>query len=212
MYSFKNCEGPYRIYGLRSVTAKRHNIKKISDYLLFFDKIAIFAYRLTIKIYRIMKRSTRILLIAVTVLVCLICLSNAVYIIIQGGGMAGLYGVNMERAQWNQEVLGLQHFIFWGWLTAGLVFDALLAVFMIRSLLAVRSGILFPKANTFLLMAASAVNLIYNICHSNIGIVLHSERLFTIDNADLLLPLILLAFSLIYGIAVRISEENQLTI
>ena len=167
-----------------------------------------------------MKRNTRILLIAVTVLVCLICLSNAAYIIIQGGGMAGLYGVNMERAQWNQEVLGLQRFIFWGWLTAGLVFDALLAVFMIRSLLAVRSGILFPvrsgilfpKANTFLLMAASAVNLVYNICHSNIGIVLHSERLFTIDNADLLLPLILLAFSLIYGIAVRISEENKLTI
>ena len=54
-----------------------------------------------------MKKSTRILLIAVTILVCLICLSNAVYIIIQGGGMAGLYGVNMERAQWNQEVLGL---------------------------------------------------------------------------------------------------------
>ena len=164
-----------------------------------------------------MKKSTRILLIAVTILVCLICLSNAVYIIIQGGGMAGLYGVrlygvNMERAQWNQEVLGLQRFIFWGWLTAGLVFDALLAVFMIRSLLAVRSGILFPKANTFLPMAASAVNLVYNICHSNIGIVLHSERLFTIDNADLLLPLILLAFSLIYGIAVRVSEENQLTI
>lgn len=61
-------------------------------------------------------------------------------------------------------------------------------------------------------MAASAVNLVYNICHSNIGIVLHSEKLFTIDNADLLLPLILLAFSLIYGIAVRISEENKLTI
>ena len=79
-----------------------------------------------------MKRNTKILLIAVTVLVCLICLSNAVYIIIQGGGMAGLYGVNMERAQWNQEVLGLQRFIFWGWLTAGLVFDALLAVFMIH--------------------------------------------------------------------------------
>ena len=32
-----------------------------------------------------MKKSTRILLIAVTILVCLICLSNAVYIIIQGG-------------------------------------------------------------------------------------------------------------------------------
>ena len=142
-----------------------------------------------------MKRTTRILLIAVTILVCLICLGNAAYIIIQGGGMAGLYGVNMERAQWNQEVLGLQCFIFWGWLTAGLVFDALLAVFMIRSLLAVRSGILFPKANTFLLMAASAVNLVYNICLSNIGIVLHSERLFTIDNADLLLPLILFARS-----------------
>ena len=153
-----------------------------------------------------MKRKTKILLIAVTILVCLICLSNAAYIIIQGGGMAGLYGVNMERAH------GLQRFIFWGWLTAGLVFDALLAVFMIRSLLAVRSGILFPKANTFLLIAASAVNLVYNICHSNIGIVLHSERLFTIDNADLLLPLILLAFSLIYGIAVRVSEENQMTI
>ena len=93
-------------------------------FLLFFDKITIFAYRLTIKIYRIMKRSTRNLLVTATVLVCLICLINAAYIIIQSGGMAGLYGENMERAQWNGEIIGLQRFIFWGWLMAGLAFDA----------------------------------------------------------------------------------------
>ena len=159
-----------------------------------------------------MKRSTRNLLVTATVLVCLICLINAAYIIIQSGGMAGLYGENMERAQWNGEILGLQRFIFWGWLTAGLALDALLTVFMIRSLLAVRSGVLFPRVNTFLLMGAAAINLVYNICQSNIGIVLHQERLFQINNADLLLPLILFAFSLIYGLAVMVSEENRLTI
>ena len=104
-----------------------------------------------------MKRSTKNLLVAVTVLVCLICLINAAYIIIRSGGMAGLYGENMELAQWNGEILGLQRFIFWGWLTAGLAFDALLTVFMIRSLLAVRSGVLFPRVNTFLCPLRSPV-------------------------------------------------------
>ena len=44
MYAFKNCKGQQRTHGLRSMTAKRRNIKKISDYLLFFDKITIYLH------------------------------------------------------------------------------------------------------------------------------------------------------------------------
>lgn len=91
MYALKNCEGPHCTHGLRSVTAKRLNIKKISDNLLFFDKITIFAYRLTIKIYRIMKRSTKNLLIAVTAIVGITCIVNAVWLIVQSGSVAGWF-------------------------------------------------------------------------------------------------------------------------
>ena len=37
MYALKNCEGPHRIHGLRSVTAKRQNIQK--NYNIYFFSI-----------------------------------------------------------------------------------------------------------------------------------------------------------------------------
>lgn len=114
-----------------------------------------------------MKRRTKCLLIAATVLVTMVCVINAVWLVVQSGGIAGWYGANMQQAVWNEDVLGLQRFLFWGRLLAGIAFDVLMVVFMFRSLVAVKSGILFPRAN---------------------------------------------AFVLIYSMAVRVSEENNLTI
>ncbi len=223
MYALKNCEGPHRIHGLRSVTAKRRNIKKISDYLLFFDKITIFAYRLTIKIYRIMKRATKNLLIAVTVIVGIICIVNAVWLIVQSGSVAGwftdyrniVYGdgaaENGSKIVWRDDVLGWQYFIFYGRLLFGIAFDALLLLFMIKSILALKSGAFFLKSNTYILISAAVCNLLYNFCNENIRILIY-DTYKNITDAMLLTPLILFAFSLIYGLAVRVSEENRLTI
>ena len=223
MYAFKNCEGPYRIYELRSMTAKRLNIKKISDNLLFFDKITIFAYRLTIKIYRIMKRTTKNLLIAVTAIVGIICIVNAVWLIVQSGSVAGwftdyrniVYGdgaaENGSKIVWRDNVLGWQYFIFYGRLLFGIAFDALLLLFMIKSILVLKSGAFFLKSNTYILISAAVCNLLYNFCNENIRILIY-DTYKNITDAMLLTPLILFAFSLIYGLAVRVSEENRLTI
>ena len=159
-----------------------------------------------------MKRKTKILLIAITVMVCLICLVNAAWLIIQSGCITGFFASNNEQVQWNDEVIGIQQSIFWGRLLTGLIFDALLIAFMFKSLLALKSGILFPKANALILVVAAAVNLLYNFCDSNIGIVVESDRMLVIDDKTLLLPLILTAFALIYSLAAKISEENRLTI
>lgn len=223
MYAFKNCEGPYRIYELRSMTAKRLNIKKISDNLLFFDKITIFAYRLTIKICRIMKRNTKNLLIAVTAIVGIICIVNAVWLIVQSESVAGwftdyrniVYGdgaaENGSKIVWRDDVLGWQYFIFYGRLLFGIAFDALLLLFMIKSILALKSGAFFLKSNTYILISAAVCNLLYNFCNENIRILIY-DTYRNITDAMLLTPLILFAFSLIYGLAVRVSEENRLTI
>lgn len=152
------------------------------------------------------------MLIAATVLVTMVCVINAVWLVVQSGGIAGWYGVNMQRAVWNEDVLGLQRFLLWGRLLAGIAFDVLMVVFMFKSLVAVRSGILFPRANALVLIAVSVCYFLYSICNTNMGILVESERLFMVEDSDLMIPLVLFAFALIYSMAVRVSEENNLTI
>lgn len=159
-----------------------------------------------------MKKRTKGLLIAVTVLVSLVCLLNAVWLVVQSGGIAGWYGSNLPQAVWHDDVLGLQKFIFWGRILAGITFDALMVMFMFRSILAVKSGTLFTRANVFVMMAASVCFFVYGLCNTNMGILTDSERLFMIEDSNLMFPLILFAFALIYSVAVKVSEENNLTI
>ena len=155
-----------------------------------------------------MKRATKNLLIAVTVIVGIICIVNAVWLIVQSGSVAGwftdyrniVYGdgaaENGSKIVWSDDVLGWQYFIFYGRLLFGIAFDALLLLFMIKS---------------NILISAAVCNLLYNFCNENIRILIY-DTYKNITDAMLLTPLILFAFSLIYGLAVRVSEENRLTI
>ena len=170
-----------------------------------------------------MKRATKNLLIAVTVIVGIICIVNAVWLIVQSGSVAGwftdyrniVYGdgaaENGSKIVWSDDVLGWQYFIFYGRLLFGIAFDALLLLFMIKSILALKSGAFFLKSNTYILISAAVCNLLYNFCNENIRILIY-DTYKNITDAMLLTPLILFAFSLIYGLAVRVSEENRLTI
>lgn len=159
-----------------------------------------------------MKKSTKTLLIAVTVFICLLCLTNAVFLFMQTAGYAGWFKSNLPQIVWNDDFKPLQIFILTGHLVFGIAFNILLPVFMLRIITSLRSGILFPKSNTFIILAAAGCNLIYSICNTNFGILTGNERLFQITYPDLIDPLIILAFSIIYGLAARICEENRLTI
>lgn len=159
-----------------------------------------------------MKKRTKSLLIAATVLVTMVCVINAVWLVVQSGGIAGWYGANMQQAVWHEDVLGLQRSLFWGRILAGIAFDVLIVLFMFKSIVAVKSGTLFPRTNAFVLLAASVCYFLYSICNNNMGILIDSERLFSIADSDLMFPLVLFAFALIYSMAVRVSEENNLTI
>ena len=150
-----------------------------------------------------MKRATKNLLIAVTVIVGIICIVNAVWLIVQSGSVAGWF------TDYRNIVYG--YFIFYGRLLFGIAFDALLLLFMIKSILALKSGAFFLKSNTYILISAAVCNLLYNFCNENIRILIY-DTYRNITDAMLLTPLILFAFSLIYGLAVRVSEENRLTI
>ena len=159
-----------------------------------------------------MKRKTKNLLIAATVLVTFVCMVNAAWLVVQTGGIAGWYGSNMPQAVWNEDAIVLQKFLLWCRLLAGIAFDVLIVLFMFRSLAAVKSGTLFPRANALVLLAASVSYFLYSICNSNMGILMESDRLFSIADSDLMFPLVLFAFALIYSMAVKVSEENNLTI
>ena len=162
-----------------------------------------------------MKRNTKNLLIAVTAIVGIICIVNAVWLIVQSGSVAGWFtdyrNIVYGDGAAENDVLGWQYFIFYGRLLFGIAFDALLLLFMIKSILALKSGAFFLKSNTYILISAAVCNLLYNFCNENIRILIY-DTYKNITDAMLLTPLILFAFSLIYGLAVRVSEENRLTI
>ena len=122
-----------------------------------------------------MKRTTKNLLIAVTAIVGIICIVNAVWLIVQSGSVAGwftdyrniVYGdgaaENGSKIVWRDNVLGWQYFIFYGRLLFGIAFDALLLLFMIKSILVLKSGAFFLKSNTYILISAAVCNLFYNL-------------------------------------------------
>ena len=132
-----------------------------------------------------MKRTTKNLLIAVTAIVGIICIVNAVWLIVQSGSVAGwftdyrniVYGdgaaENGSKIVWRDNVLGWQYFIFYGRLLFGIAFDALLLLFMIKSILVLKSGAFFLKSNTYILISAAVCNLLYNFCNENIRILIY---------------------------------------
>ena len=107
------------------------------------------------------------------------------------------------------------------WLQSGIIilrflgaftfFICLVAVVM-NFIDGVRSGTLFPRKNIALLNICSVAVFIYLLSSNNLHIVTDAERVFMINIETMLVPAIIAVFTIMYEAAVRISEENSLTI
>lgn len=107
------------------------------------------------------------------------------------------------------------------WLQSGLIILRFLGAFafficLITAILnfieGVRNGILFPRKNIALLNICAISTFIYLLCSNNMHIVTAAERVFMINIETALIPAIIAVFTIMYKAAVKISEENSLTI
>ena len=125
----------------------------------------------------------------------------------------GFFGEPVEKsAMWTEGIEWLQSgIIILRFLGAFTFFICLVAVVM-NFIDGVRSGTLFPRKNIALLNICSVAVFIYLLSSNNLHIVTDAERVFMINIETMLVPAIIAVSTIMYEAAVRISEENSLTI
>ena len=97
----------------------------------------------------------------------------------------------------------------------GLVFSALLYAFTINTINGYKAGVLFPRKNFGILMACSVALFIYVFCYDNmqiLGVSNYPVRQIELDLNTVVSSLTFVVFALLYKVAIKVSEENSLTI
>ena len=145
-----------------------------------------------------------------SVTVIFLCAFNALYAIIQCFGF--MISPNDYRAVWIEDIKSFQVAILVGRMLGGVLFSVLMIIFTYNSLKSLKNGILFPMCNVGILYGSAISYFLYRFCHSNIGISSGIDHNIILDSDDLMVPLIIVIFALIYKLAVKISIENSLTI
>ena len=96
-------------------------------------------------------------------------------------------------------------------LLGGIALFGLLIAFLLNSIKGFNSGVLFPRKNISILFCAAAASFVFLFCNTNIDLVL-GKRVFQLDIQEILVPTIICAFAIMYKVASKVSEENNLTI
>lgn len=151
----------------------------------------------------------------IAIAVMILCAIQIVWIIVQSWFVSGINGSTGE-INWNEAVLPFQLTIFGGRLLFTVCYFALIILFLIKTLKALNDGTLFPKSNVKVLYATAVCHLISKLCDDNMGNILLSETptqmSFAIESSSIIITLLFIIFAMIYKIAAKVSEENNLTI
>ena len=146
---------------------------------------------------------------AISVIIIFFCALSAAFVI--GQGLVAFISPTDVGVVWNDANKALQLLVAIGRPFGGAAFFVLITTFLIKTIKGLRSGILFPKSNVPILYFSALALFIYNFCYSNGGILTGKDALL-IDTDDIGISMILVVFAMIYKIAVKVSEENSLTI
>lgn len=117
--------------------------------------------------------------------------------------------------EWLEYDTWMQYAVLIGRMIGGLAFSALLTMFIYYTAKGAKAGILFPKQN-FRILIGSAISLfVYRFFYDNtdlLSLANDHPRAICVSTDSLLYALIIVAFAMMYRIASKVSEENNLTI
>ncbi|MBQ8421485.1 MAG: hypothetical protein IJX11_04405 [Bacteroidales bacterium] len=157
-----------------------------------------------------MKQNSTKSIKAVSVIIITFCTLSALFVF---GQTYAMYAVpDGMNVKWSDSLKGFQISIIIGRTVGAAVFFGLISAFLIKTIKGLESGVLFPAANVPILYLSAIFLFVYNFSTSNGGIVTGAEEALLIDTDDVIFSLIFVVFAMIYKIAVKVSEENSLTI
>ena len=175
-------------------------------------RLFIFAYRLTIKIYRNMKNkanSLKKLIVACATL----CALFVAFISFQSWGTIVDVVENVPEAMADVQWLRVSLVVVRYLLAIALV--ASLQVFLIVTWRGAAAGKLFVRGNHRWLYAMSALYFIYSLVDGNLGNIVYNDMRqleIYINEYMLITCFVLVILARLYSVAVEVSEEQELTI
>ena len=136
---------------------------------------------------------------------------NALHVTCQGIG--GLVNPDSFGIRWMDSEKWIQVTVLIGRMIGGLAFSALLYAFTVNTIKGFKAGVLFPRKNIGILMACSVALFVYVFCYDNMQLVgINAARQLELNLNTVVSSLVFVVFALMYKVAVKVSEENSLTI
>ncbi len=159
-----------------------------------------------------MKQNSIKSITAISIAIMVFCGLSAFIVIVQG--IFGFVSPEQVGVIWSDEmeIKAFQIFIATGRILGGAFFFGLITAFLVKTIKGLKNGILFPASNVPILYFSALALFVYNFCYNNGGILTGGESNLLLDTDDITISLIVVAFAMIYKIAVKISDENSLTI
>ena len=160
-----------------------------------------------------MKKNSTKKLYTVLGIILFISTVNALHVTYQGIG--GLISPESFGIEWLEMDKWMQITVLVGRMIGGLVFSALLYAFTINTIKGYKAGVLFPRKNFGILIACSVALFVYMFCYDNMALVRIANdavRQIVLDLNTVVCSMTFVVFALMYKIAIKVSEENSLTI
>lgn len=156
-----------------------------------------------------MKSSNCKSLLGITIVIFLLSLISICILIVQS---IDVYA-NGGNFTWREDILQIQIIIFIGRLLFKTTFYILIFFFLIKQYKAIKNGVLFPHANVSIIYLMASFYFLGNFCQENIKTFITAETPHIVLNFDTTIcTLLLIIFALMYKVAAKVSEENNLTI
>ena len=156
-----------------------------------------------------MKSSNSKSLLGIAIVIFLLSLVSISVLFVQSFDVC----TNGSDLAWREDLFQMQMIIFIGKLFFKTAFYILLFFFLIKQHKDIKNGVLFPRANVLIMYFMAAFYFLGNFCQENIKTFISAETPHIVLNFDTTIyTLLLIIFALMYKVAAKVSEENNLTI
>ena len=148
-------------------------------------------------------------LTAITSVAIFFCLLNAVWVCVQS---YNLYTAENNFLTFDKDPRFIYSAIFYSRVIFSPLYNALLITFLVKQLVAIKKGTLFPRTNIRIIFLIAVCYFIGSFSHDNQALLHFENNPLMINDGTITYTLLFIIFGIIYKVAVDVAEENNLTV
>ena len=148
-------------------------------------------------------------LTTITAVAIFFCLLNAVWVCVQS---YNLYTAENNFLTFDKEPRFIYSAIFYSRVIFSPLYNALLITFLVKQLVAIKKGTLFPRTNIRIIFLIAVCYFIGSFATDNHALLHFENNPLMINDGTIIYTLLFIIFGIIYKVAVDVAEENNLTV